>query len=278
MATDCPIPSESMIDLVGNRYYDRGGDQSVGTYATNVLMAVANFIVIVQTYRLPLSNLTSKQQWAKRFAMAGNFFEAVSSLLAGYFHYEYIQTNHPAGLKFWRVVMLMLIASGVCRSLATSAIVVSDLLSNVIRKLTLVGYIVLAFKVVQEDLPFLVVGISAGVVPQLLQTLLILVTRYNPQFTDANMHISRAQKNGFWGQTAIFTGAAVYAYGLQHCANMCPTTCPFLPLLPNFNHNAVFHVFQTIAIVMLTRSTQEWFSSLHAANAVVLKQKKDKSS
>jgi hypothetical protein len=215
-------------------------------------MALANWIVMFQLYRTALPHITSKQNMAKYLSIIAYCFEGMAAMMAGWFHYEHVHTKHPDGEQFWRYTMLALVASGACRGLAMSALVDSPLVANVFRKATLVGYMLLTVNVIQTKVPFLVIGISTGALPPFLLTCMVLLTRYNDKFELANATLISSQRAGVVGLLALGAGTAVFVHGLEHCATPCPENCAFAP--PNFNHNAVFHSLQVVAILALGAS------------------------
>ena len=229
-----------------------GGDQSFGTYFTNHFIALANLYCAYRLYQLNTATLTDRERLTKLLFILGSILEGISSFLAGIFHQKYVTTQSMEGERFWRIAMLLVVGSGGCRLIANSGIIQSTMLSSALRQLSLIGLVGLAVALNLRDLPFLLTGIAAGVLPQIVTIIISASYAFSVPSTAVKVPFKKALKTGLAGLAVLFGGAAAYGFGTDPCTNPCPIDCPFFP--PNLNHNAAFHLFQILAVLLLGKA------------------------
>ena len=205
-------------------------------------MALAGFIwavVLLVSYAHP------ERQAFKRNAILAFVFEGIAAIVAGVFHQEYAVETGTSSQACWRASMAILTLAGLFRMLSALDILqLQPRAARVARILTMVLYGGIAILLLAIKLPFLVGGFFGGVLPVLVFQTVLTVRRCQ----GGGGELNRAWGVFTLGFVLFLAGVGSQVTGAGPCGTKCPVDCPWDA--PNFNHNAVFHVFQLFFVVL----------------------------
>eukprot|EP00928_Gymnodinium_smaydae_P037060 TRINITY_DN25794_c0_g4_i1.p1 TRINITY_DN25794_c0_g4~~TRINITY_DN25794_c0_g4_i1.p1 ORF type:complete len:292 (+),score=52.30 TRINITY_DN25794_c0_g4_i1:76-951(+) len=242
-------------------YYVDRGDSSIGCWATNYVLAPA--IVLYIAAVLPRRKAPLLLEHTRMFFTLKYAFLAVSVLVAGFVHQGVFaragDNKDGANVALWGIVLATLVLSGACTTCCALSLLTK--FDNTLRNAiiyTVTALVGMAASVWVVSLPsgsFAIAGVLGEALPYLALVFAIVVAawsccggRVDVPKEDAASFV-RGAVISLLGVAVIFAGAFIQVGLSSTCGVSCPVDCP-LPA-PAFNHNALFHVLQTVGMAVL---------------------------